>query len=673
MRRRLRKVANQRDDVLDFVGVEEAESLVDVRRDVARVELALELAVRRARPKEDADVPGPCRPGEAGALVADRHGAVEDLCDFIGNGGCAFVGRFSDCHSEDGFVNGVAGRRTGLDRKPIAVFVGEAARSGVGLRHLREDVVDEVQQAGHGAKTARNRPARPSFRPQLLNVLGGVLQHGNVGVAETVDGLLPIADDEDRRIRREPEPFAPGLDEQRHELPLCPARVLELVHENVVKTRFEAIAALRELVHLPQQLQRLLEHVGKIEDGPFLEGAAVLVERHGEHPPHPPRQHHVEIAIEREHHLLDSRRGSEDRIAMALHRVFRRVVGLVVGIDARTLARLALVGQKVPADPLEHRSNHRLRLVAQALQPANVAQKERVAWVGVRPSLQECGEPSRNRLQDVLERRRRVAADLERLQVARAAGEEAVECVTGHEPAIDERGQAISSAPDAELRQHQGDVAILARDRHQDPHRPIERGGDEPRDLGFVRELEGGIDVRLERELAKQRQAERVDRADGDVAQSIAEVEPARPIELGCGGGTAQLAQDALAHLGRRLPRERDRQDVGRIDPRLEQVDVSGDEHRCLPRAGRCLQHHVVPGVDGVKRARRHRCPARVARLPLSEVRGPWPVVRSPKRHSRGFRLQAEVRADAQKPARCLARRTARAAQPAGRGHSSPT
>ena len=77
-----------------------------------------------------------------------------------------------------------------------------------------------------------------------------------------------------------------------------------------------------------------------------------------------------------------------------------------------------------------------------------------------------------------------------------------------------------------------------------------------------------------------------------------------------CAAARAQLAQDALAHLGRRLPRERDRQDVGRIDARLQQVDVPGDEHRCLPRAGGRLEHHVVAGIDGESaRVARRRSP----------------------------------------------------------------
>ena len=42
------RIADQRDHILDLVGVEEAEPLVDVGRDAARLERALELAVARA-------------------------------------------------------------------------------------------------------------------------------------------------------------------------------------------------------------------------------------------------------------------------------------------------------------------------------------------------------------------------------------------------------------------------------------------------------------------------------------------------------------------------------------------------------------------------------------------------------------------------------------------------
>ena len=96
----------------------------------------------------------------------------------------------------------------------------------------------------------------------------------------------------------EPEPLAPRLDQQRDELPLRAARVLELVDEDVVVARFEAKAALGELVHLPQQIERALEHVREIEDRSLLERLAVLRERDREHPLDAAREHDVEVARE---------------------------------------------------------------------------------------------------------------------------------------------------------------------------------------------------------------------------------------------------------------------------------------------------------------------------------------------------------------------------------------
>ena len=54
-----------------------------------------------------------------------------------------------------------------------------------------------------------------------------------------------------------------------------------------------------------------------------------------------------------------------------------------------------------------------------------------------------------------------------------------------------------------------------------DRQRAVERGFDEPRRLGFVGEVEAGIDARLERKLVQQRQAKRVDGADADVAERV--------------------------------------------------------------------------------------------------------------------------------------------------------
>ena len=61
-----------------------------------------------------------------------------------------------------------------------------------------------------------------------------------------------------------------------------------------------------------------------------------------------------------------------------------------------------------------------------------------------------------------------------------------------------------------------------------DAQRAIERFVDQARHLGVVGHREAGIEIGFERELAQQRQAERVDRADGDVADAIAQLAPAR-------------------------------------------------------------------------------------------------------------------------------------------------
>ena len=82
--------------------------------------------------------------------------------------------------------------------------------------------------------------------------------------------------------------------------------------------------------------------------------------------------------------------------------------------------------------------------------------------------------------------------------------------------------------PLAELREHQRHVVVVARDAAADAQRLIERLADQPRHLGVVRQLEAGIDVGFERKLAQQRQTERVDRRDRDVAEPLLQIAPAR-------------------------------------------------------------------------------------------------------------------------------------------------
>ncbi len=59
-------------------------------------------------------------------------------------------------------------------------------------------------------------------------------------------------------------------------IPLGSTRVLKLVHQHVMVSGLQSVAAARELVHLPQQVDRAFEHTGEIEKSPGVQCAAVL-------------------------------------------------------------------------------------------------------------------------------------------------------------------------------------------------------------------------------------------------------------------------------------------------------------------------------------------------------------------------------------------------------------
>ena len=133
-----------------------------------------------------------------------------------------------------------------------------------------------------------------------------------------------------------------------------------------------------------------------------------------------------------------------------------------------------------------------------------------------------------------------------------------------------------------------------------DAQRPVERLVDQTRDLGFIREVEPGIDVGFEWEFADERQAEGVNGRDRDVAEPLAQVAPAGRIELRGAARVAQARDDALPHFGRGLPRERDRENVVGGDAREQQIHVALDQHAGLPRAGRRLEDDVLRGIGRV-------------------------------------------------------------------------
>ena len=142
---------------------------------------------------------------------------------------------------------------------------------------------------------------------------------------------------------------------------------------------------------------------------------------------------------------------------------------------------------------------------------------------------EERGEAAGHRSQRVIAapspRRRQTA----RRSDPRAARQEAVERVPGDEPAIEQRASPSRVRDDAELREHQRDVRLVAapgRRRSRSVDRATRRRAAAPRSRRPSRSRDR---VGLERELAQQRQAERVDGADGDVAEPIAQIAASAP------------------------------------------------------------------------------------------------------------------------------------------------
>jgi len=183
-------------------------------------------------------------------------------------------------------------------------------------------------------------------------------------------------------------------------------------------------------------------------------------------------------------------------------------------------------------------------------------------------------------------------------QVAGTTRQVPAERLWRHQPAIEQRRQPGPQAPLAELREHQRHVLVGSGETSADAQRLVQRFADQAWCLGVVCEAEPGIDVRLERELPQERETERVDRRDGDVAKPLPQLAPPRQIELGVAARLAQSIDDALAHLGGGFARERDREDVLGIDAGAQEVDVALDQYTRLARAGRGLEHHVLCGID---------------------------------------------------------------------------
>ena len=213
---------------------------------------------------------------------------------------------------------------------------------------------------------------------------------------------------------------------------------------------------------------------------------------------------------------------------------------------------------------------------------------------------QESREPALDAAQRRDQPRDGIGGDALRCQLAWRGPHRAIENRAGDETPIEQRRETRPQLQVAQLGKHQRDRRILARHRPANPQRAIERLVGEAKRFGFVGHPEARIEPGLEGELAQQRQAERVDRADRDVGQVLPQQRPPARLDAALLGRAPERRQDALAHLGRRLARERDGQDVPRLDAGAHQVDVAVHQHARLARARRGLEDDVQARVDGI-------------------------------------------------------------------------
>ena len=133
-----------------------------------------------------------------------------------------------------------------------------------------------------------------------------------------------------------------------HQIPLRPARVLKLVDEHVVVARLQPVSAAGELVHLFQQVDRPLEHAGKIEERAGVERTPVLGGGHGKHPPDAARQDDVQIAPKGADGIGNRRRDGRRGGSMLLPGGLRVAMGRPEHGSGESLTtRLAVLGQKI--------------------------------------------------------------------------------------------------------------------------------------------------------------------------------------------------------------------------------------------------------------------------------------------------------------------------------------
>ena len=589
------EVAHERLQVLHLRGVEEAQAFVDVGANPARFERLFEVLVAGAGTKQDRDVLGPRAPRRAVRVAHD--GRLEQPRGLRRHGLRAERDRRLRDEAQHRRAVTPGARSHRGHWKAVGCAVPKAILELRVALHLAGQRVDEGQQLGHGAETVGDRPARRRSRAKRGDLFGGFVEQRGLGLTKAVDRLLAVPDDEDRRRRvGDAFAFAPGVDEQLDELPLRAAGVLELVDEHVVIARLQLQPAAGELLLTPEQRDGSMQHAGKVEQRVLVEQRLVFLHSDHQHAQEPAGQQAADVAVELIERLQHAGRDRRERRLMGLARGGRpkRLRKRLAQPLTRALAGRQEIPLDAPPQVLHLRGIRRGILVERdevGAQPVELRHAHGPAVEERRAMDRRLDERSQPRHEFGRRLGRRLMPHVP-LDEPRDGGQRDL-------PPVQTGLERLAQHRQLHAREQQPHVAVIDDEPARGTERQIERFARKPRHFRFVGDLKRGIDVGLERKLAQQAEAERVDRRDLDVGDALAQPAPDVGRELAAVGAPRELGQHAAAHLRRGLSRERDREDVARIDAGLDERGVPVHEHARLPCPGRRLEHDVVSRIDG--------------------------------------------------------------------------
>ena len=368
---------------------------------------------------------------------------------------------------------------------------------------------------------------------------------------------------------RQARAFAPRLDEQRHQLPLRAARVLEFVDEHVVIARLEAVAALRKLLHPAQQIERAQQQIGEIEHGVRVERAPVLGLGDAEHPSDPTRHQHVEIAPVGSRHPRRRRRrgrrrgpGGVRQSASEANAVFRvRTTGRArhrpESGSARACAKTppgAVPASRAACASSAARSCRRPRASSTNAGSSGPDSRNRSSAAAhrIEHGAERCRRPPR--------RQPRYRGRLRPMRRGTRRGRPAPR--SGGSSSVVRPIRARRSPSCANDQRH---VLVVAGERPADAQRAVERLVDQARAPRCRRRSK-----RPGSRSASSGNSRSSDRQNASIVLMAMSAVRSRSSRQRAGGisparrGGAQRGHDALAHFRGRLARERDRQDVRR-------------------------------------------------------------------------------------------------------------